>query len=155
MWYITQNSPSNDAGVLLNIYYTLYCPALTHRTPPTYPCFCSRLIIVQNKTTCMIDAFHGNLGSHKSYSFNSFRLSRLGKTVFIHSSIDFFFQLRKVLKFVQNIHNTRRNNINLLCPRLSTTVFNNSVLCGGRKSWNSLTPTIKIKIRMNNYVFEF
>ena len=39
--------------------------------------------------------------------------------------------------------NTRRNQVNLICPVYRTILFNNSILCIGPKMWNSLPNDLK------------
>ena len=56
---------------------------------------------------------------------------------------------KKLFVFIETSHNTRRNNINLLCPQFRSTSFNNSVLYNGPKLLNSLSAAIQ-NLRDNN-----
>ena len=61
---------------------------------------------------------------------------------------------KKVFKLIDNAHNTRSNNINLVCPQFRTTLYNKSVLCDGPKLWNSLPADLK-KILCTNNLLQF
>ena len=48
-----------------------------------------------------------------------------------------------IFRFIASSHNTRGNNMNLVCPQYRTTLFKNSLSCLGTQIWNSLPLTIK------------
>ena len=140
---------------LLSINHTLGYPHMTYCIiiwSCTWPSFLNKLGIAQNKIIRSrlfknkYDSTYHMYPSLNILNFISFRTYFI--ILFIYRNINLYSE-STIFKFMVTTHNTRRNNINLLCPQFRTTSFNNSVLCDGPKLWNYLTADIKILINNN------
>ena len=56
----------------------------------------------------------------------------------------------EIFKLIEHVSNTRRNNINLICPVFRTTLYKNSVMCSAPKLFNDMPLEIKRLLTTSN-----
>lgn len=145
---------------MLSIYYTLCYPHLIYCVSiwgSTWPSFLSELLIAQNKIVRCI-MFMRNFESvnhiYPQLNILNFRLiKKYFVLLLIYKNVKVF-PGNNIFTLVDNAHNTRNNNINLVCPQFRTTLYNKSVLCDGPQVWNSLPADLK-KITFTDNLLQF
>ena len=145
---------------MLNIYYTICYPHLIYCVSiwgSTWPSFLNKLFIAQNKIVrCILFMKKYESTSHIYTQLNILNFKLIKKYcvfLLIYKNVNIF-PGKKVFTVIDNVHNTRSNNVNLICPQFRTTLYNNSVLCDGPRLWNSLPTDLKNLLCTNN-LFQF
>ena len=145
--YRVRNYLTIDA--MLSIYYTLCYPHLIYCVSvwaSTWPSFIHKLKIAQNKILRCIfhlgkfDSTSNILREHRLLNFYNIHKCFLLLTIFKNIT---FRQGIPVFRVSDLIHNTRSNNVSIICPFFRTTLFKNSMFYSGPQLWNSLPVYIR------------
>lgn len=153
--YRIRNSLTQEA--LISIYYTLCYPHLIYCVSVlacTWPSFLKNLQVSQNKIfRCMFymnkfDSTHNVFSTHRFLNFKNIHCYFL--LLFIYKNLALMHGTHP-FQVINTVHNTRRNNINLISPQFRTVLFRNSILCSGPQVWNSLPVEIKTLLNSNNF----
>lgn len=134
---------------MLWLVFTRPCvPPMCIRFGSTWPSFLQKAQISQIKIVRRIfwgvggkfDCVNEHLSSLKMLNFEPiheyFSLSLIYKMQTSYSGT-------YIIRLVDNSHQTRSSNLDLMCPPFRTAVYNNSILCAGPKLFNSLPPNKK------------
>ena len=134
---------------LISIYYTLCYPHIMQCLPTwgcTWPSYLQKVLIAQKKILrCLlylgkydsVESEFSNLGLLKFCNIHKYFV-----VLFLHKNL--FLYNNTTFRFIDHHnHNTRRNNVNLVCPEFRTTLVKNSIIYSGPKLWNSLSNDLK------------
>lgn len=135
---------------LLSIYYTLYYPHLTYCVSvwgSTWPSLLNKFTPAQKKVIRCIyflhkyDSVTAVLSSIRLLNFVS--IHKYFSLILVYKMINNY-KDNEIFKFVDNIHQTRSTNVNLICPQFRTTLFKNSILCSAPNLYNAIPPNNKV-----------
>lgn len=141
---------------LLSIYYTLCYSRLTYCVSiwaNTWPSFLNKVTIAQNKVfRCIF--FLGKFDSVTDV-ISSMKILKF-ENIFKYFTLLLIYKLlnhqnnNEIFKYVQNIRQTRSNNVDLFFPQFRTTLYKYSILCAGPALFNSLPLHIKTLVTTCN-----
>ena len=165
--YRVRNTLTTKA--LISIYYTLCYPHLIYYISvwaSTWPSFSKKLTIAQNKIFRSIfykKRYDSTKGVLSAYKFLNFENIHKYFTLFSIYKCITRYQGTQPFRLISTTHNTRGNNVNLICPHFRTVLFHKRLLYPGNQLWNSLLVDIEgfvnngilnqFKKNVNSYLF--